>query len=656
MTYRRIRFGQIGNGRATDFAILELTKYLKKMDPQLVVDVLKMDAINTAFKGIIWVGQDESLVAQLPTVNEPALDDGIAIAVKDGEGYITGTNERSVLLAAYRFLKELGCNWVRPGAEGERIPAKEIENVNVEVKEAPSYRHRGVCIEGAITYENVYDMVDYLPKVGMNEYYVQFWVPCSFFNRWYWHDTNPYLEREDISIEEVDAMTRSLENEIARRGISYQKTGHGWTCDPFGIDGSGWNEAKEELVPPEGARQYLAEVNGKRDFWYNVPLNTNLCYSNPVVRKTMTDAMADYCKKNPHVDTLHFWLADGSNNHCECEECRKKRPSDWYVMMLNELDEKLTAAGLDTKVVFLIYVDLLWEPTVETIKNQDRFILMFAPITRSFGLNYSDFIEYNKELPEYTRNHLPLPTELSQNLEHLRRWQKVFKGDSFDYDYHLMWAHASDPGYERCAKNVFQDMQQLHKIGIQGMLSAQVHRVFYPTALPFNMMAAALWDETCDYEEKALAYYEAAFGEDGKLVHEYLSEISDLMLVYVNPALSFEKKQIQPPFCKDYDRIKQVIEDFAPVIRRNAAIPGCYQEDWQILEIHIDYVKMFVRCYELAELGDWEGCHKQVYELLDYVNRNEIKLQKVQDGENIEKVLKSRLGLGDFATTGSLNI
>ena len=65
---------------------------------------------------------------------------------------------------------------------------------------------------------------------------------------------------------------------------------------------------------------------------------------------------------------------------------------------------------------------------------------------------------------------------------------------------------------------------------------------------------------------------------------------------------------------------------------------------------------MFVRCYELAEKGDWEGCHKQVYELLDYVNRNEIKLQKVQDGENIEKVLKSRLGLGEFATNGSLNI
>ena len=245
MTYRRIRFGQIGNGRATDFAILELTKYLKKMDPKLVIDVLKMDAIDENFKGIIWVGRDEQLAAQLPTVNEPALDDAIAIAVENGEGYITGTNERSVLQAAYRFLKELGCDWVRPDVEGERIPVKEIENVNVEVKEAASYRHRGVCIEGADTYENIYDMIDYLPKVGMNEYFVQFLVPGSFFYRWYWHETNPYLEKEELGVEEVDAMTRSLENEIARRGIGYHKTGHGWTCDPFGFDATGWNEAKE---------------------------------------------------------------------------------------------------------------------------------------------------------------------------------------------------------------------------------------------------------------------------------------------------------------------------------------------------------------------------------------------------------------------------
>ena len=32
-------------------------------------------------------------------------------------------------------------------------------------------------------------------------------------------------------------------------------------------------------------------------------------------------------------------------------------PSDWYVLLLNEIDEKLTAIGSDARIVFIAYVD-----------------------------------------------------------------------------------------------------------------------------------------------------------------------------------------------------------------------------------------------------------------------------------------------------------
>ena len=35
----------------------------------------------------------------------------------------------------------------------------------------------------------------------------------------------------------------------------------------------------------------------------------------------MIDAIVEHCEENPHIDMLHFWLADGTNNHCECEKC-----------------------------------------------------------------------------------------------------------------------------------------------------------------------------------------------------------------------------------------------------------------------------------------------------------------------------------------------
>ena len=63
MTYRRIRFGQIGNSKVVDFAVQELVKYLKQMDRKLVVDVLQLTEMDESFKGLIWVGCDEKLAA-----------------------------------------------------------------------------------------------------------------------------------------------------------------------------------------------------------------------------------------------------------------------------------------------------------------------------------------------------------------------------------------------------------------------------------------------------------------------------------------------------------------------------------------------------------------------------------------------------------------
>ena len=76
---------------------------------------------------------------------------------------------------------------------------------------------------------------------------------------------------------------------------------------------------------------------------YGSSHNTNLCYSMECVQKSLEDDVVSYCTEHPGVDYLHFWLADGQRSFCECDECQKMRVADYYVKMLNELDEKLTA-------------------------------------------------------------------------------------------------------------------------------------------------------------------------------------------------------------------------------------------------------------------------------------------------------------------------
>ena len=296
---KKIILGRIGSDPTVQFAFDELVRCLGVMDEKLFLDRRLYDAKEEGKDEVLWIGLDGSVAA--------SIDDEIKIDIKAGAGVITGSNERAVLLAVYRALFEMGCRWVRPGKDGELLPKKDldIENMNVKVQEKASYRHRAVCIEGGNDYQHVADMIDWLPKIGMNGYFVQFNVPFTFFDRWYSHRSNPNIPGYQLTQADVAHMWSLLEEEIFKRGLMYHAMGHGWTCEPFGIEGGGWVKYEKEVAPE--IKQYFAEVGGKREIWSG-PLTTNLCYSNPKVRDIMTDAMVQYCKDNPKVEYLHFWL------------------------------------------------------------------------------------------------------------------------------------------------------------------------------------------------------------------------------------------------------------------------------------------------------------------------------------------------------------
>ncbi|MBR7182085.1 MAG: DUF4838 domain-containing protein, partial [Clostridia bacterium] len=349
----RVTLARIGGNQTVRYAVSELFDYLKKIDNELLVDIRSYEAYDPSVKNVIWVGTDEAFDGLLLPVEDKRLDDAILIDIKGGEGIITGSNPRAVLIAAYRLLRELGVAWIRPTDDGEIIPRYTVTDITVSIKEAASYRHRAICIEGATSYEHILNMLKWIPRQGMSGYFFQFPRPFTFFDRWYTHEANPLLPDEGVSREDVNHIVDALREEVYKRGLINHAMGHGWTCEPFGFLADGWDKMDDADISDE-SRQYLALLDGKRSFFGGVPLNTNLCYSNPRVREIITTAIADYCKAHDEVEYLHFWLADACNNHCTCENCTE-RPSDYFVMMLNELDERMTREGIDTKIVFLIY-------------------------------------------------------------------------------------------------------------------------------------------------------------------------------------------------------------------------------------------------------------------------------------------------------------
>ena len=247
--------------------------------------------------------------------------------------------------------------------------------------------------------------------------------PSVFFENWYNHVQNPKRAPEGITKEKINEYMHTISVEIRKRGMIFQRAGHGFMCEPFGLNVHEWGKtAGDGFVVPDEIKEMLAEINGKRGLHRNIPMITNICMSNPEARKRVVKYVAEYAKNNQDITEIHFWLADGYDNHCECEECRKALPTDFYIMLLNEIDQELTKEGIDTKIMGLSYVELLWPPIKERLNNPDRFGIMFCPITRSNAVSYKMEDPYNRELvlPKFERNNIDWAMSAAENFAFLK--------------------------------------------------------------------------------------------------------------------------------------------------------------------------------------------------------------------------------------------
>jgi len=546
------------------FAARELARYLRRATrrPVRVTHGGRQGAAGPVLR--LGVGDD---VGVAPPAAITPDDDWISIRPQRAGYLITGSNPRSVLFAAYRYLEELGVRWLRPGSRGEIVPRlrSALPKKRLRLSETASYRYRTICIEGACSFEHVRDLIDWQTKRGLNGYLVQFDSGASFWQRWYQHPDNPHLKGRPFSLRDAARVVDKVMSEVRKRGLRFERMGHGWTCAPLGIAGEGWDEAKPNLTPDQ--RSMLAELNGKRDLFHGVPLNTNLCYSNPAVRAAMAGNVVAYARDHREVDALHIWLADGSNNNCECASCRRARPADFYVQLLNEIDAGLTAAGLPTRIVFLIYVDLMWPPAKTRLRNPNRFILMFAPITRSYARSFADARGKPARLADYVRNKLVFPQSAEDNLAYLRAWQQQFRGDGFDFDYHLIWACYYDLSHVTLARVLHRDIQSLGAIGLHGLSSCQNQRQSYPHNLAMDVMARTLWNKKLGFNGLARRSFADAFGDPR--AERFFRQVSDLWKPFFEPVYTPRRndRAIRQGL-RNLPRLQTLVAQFRPAVRR----------------------------------------------------------------------------------------
>lgn len=563
------------------------------------------------------------------TVTGEDVLDGFTVRMGQDGGEISGVNDRSVLLGVYDYLHHLGCRFLAPGKASEVVPRITPDALPAQYEKKASFRHRGVCIEGADSVENILDFIDWLPKVGYNSFFLQFKVPYAFLERWYNHRFNPTLEPQGYTVEDAQRDMVVLEQAMKLRGLLLHKAGHGWTGEILGYQTFGWDAQTQPLTPEKQAM--TAQIAGKRELWQGSPANTNLCFHNGDAVDAFAQLVVDYAKVNPAVDYLHVWLADEYNNVCECPGCSQTTVSDQYVQLLNEIDRRLSQEGLNTRIVFLLYQELLWPPVKERLANPDRFVLMFAPISRTFESPY-DLTKPEVPIPAYHRNHIELPTNLQENMAFLRGWQKLFQGDSLVYDYPLGRAHYGDLGYVHIARVIASDIKQLHHMGLEGYISCQELRVCLPNALPNYVMGYTLFDETADTQAIIEEYYDAAYGSRSREVLAYLERLSALSSCdYLNG----KGPRVHEEMARRLEEMAQVCQEFT------VDGQGLF---WQLLDYHRAYVLALSQAMAALARGEEQQAQEAWLSFRDLICQKELTYQPYLDVYRILEITTKYTG------------
>ena len=628
-----LTINKITSASPVDFAAEELKKYLRMMMPRCGdIKVCYNPEARDGFR--LGLMQDFGL--DTSEALDTDLDDIIHIDTDLEGGIIAGSNPRSVLLAVYEFLRQNGCRWLFPGIDGEYIPIKNIEPTKYH--KMADCRFRGQCNEGAEAQHLMMEEIDFTPKVGLNIFMIEFENPTAYYQLYYNHNHNTAnREPEPITDEQIFQWKRQCEAEIAKRGLQFHDMGHGWTATAFDIKyGGAWATIGDEAVP-EKYRPYLALYNGKRALYKGMPLNTNFCMSNPDARHVVAKSIADYASLATNVDYLHVWLSDSYNNMCECEECRKKTPSDWYVMLMNKVDEIMSERGLKTRVVFICYYDTVWAPKIERLKNPDRFALLLAAITRDYAECVDSNIDASKiQLTEYVFNANVMPKSVNNYLLHAKEWREICKVPNFIYEYHFWWPQYRDLGLFSMAETIHNDVKGYYANGCSGVVEDGSQRSFFPNGLLFTTYARTLYNTSESFDSMRDDYYSHAYGKDYKEViafFERLGEALDYKYFAGSKSKDPSKGQYYNPDMVDgLRRIPSIVEEFEPFVLAHKNMPMRVQTVmYRVLWRYLEYVKLISPILALKAEGKEVEAKERFNEFKDYFGKYELEMERVYD-------------------------
>ncbi len=578
---------------AIDYAAEELKKYLRMMMPECGdIKIFYNPEAKDGFR--LGLLEDFSLPFE---GEDAALDDVVHIETTTEGGILAGSNPRSVLFSVYRFLRENGCRWLYPGLDGDYVPMKDIQPISYH--KLADLRIRGFCDEGHPSQQMMLDCIEYYTKLEMNYICLEFFLPFGYYNAYYSHTSNASRKPEPVSDQQILQWRRQCEVEVNKRGLMLSSIGHGWTCRALGFPPEHRRVNINDFT--EEQRSFIAMRNGKREFYEDMPVLSQVCMSNPKVRNLVTDDIVSFIKNHDNIDITNISLGDSPNTHCECDACREYIPAEWFVILLNELDEKMTKAGMSNRIGFSMYLDTYFAPKKVKLNNPKRFLFKYCPITRDYTTSITSETEL-PPAPEYVRNKNAFPTT-EELFSLMKQWLNAYSGDVLCYEYHFWRSQYLEPGQQALARRLYEDVLSLKDMGINGMVEDACQRSGFPNGFMTYIYCEALVNRDCDFDAVREDYFQHIYGHRWDKIMKILDRISsifeisymqDLYQVHIDYKPISEKTLRQPERLPKFQRLHDLAAEIRYHYERKAkTLTRVQTVSWNLLIHFSEFIDMY---------------------------------------------------------------
>ena len=323
-------------------------------DPVAACATSELDETLTRIAGGPFPVGDGTL-GGVPSLNLSHRDDtldGFAWQATAEQIVLRGDNPRGLLYAVYSFLEALGCRWVAPGAEGERLPqGTRFELPDALVREQTALPGRCLIVGHYAFMQAIEDWIA--------------WAAHNRLNTIYLHVTEEPLALGAAPEGQWQAHKERAVPLAHQRGMTIEHGGHGLAA----------------LLPREHFRK-LPEA-----FRYHAGRRTpdhNFCPSSGEGMAIVRRNAEAHFRAHPEVDVYHLWPDDiPGGGWCACERCRSYTSSEQALLAINAVAEVLAEVDPAARIGFLAYWDT--EAVPAQVVPRDNVCLVWAPRSRCYA-------------------------------------------------------------------------------------------------------------------------------------------------------------------------------------------------------------------------------------------------------------------------------